>query len=113
MPINQTEPAQYLQDSQLDSNHEFEVTAVNPNTESTRLDGIHSHPQDSHAPHHTRQKLTIWTSTDIRENPATNRACTLGIAEAQPDRKMRSDTSEVNWTKHEGMHGACPMASEN
>ena len=56
MPINQTEPAQYSQDSQLDSDHEFEITAVIPNTESTRLDGIHSHPQDSHVPCHTRQK---------------------------------------------------------
>ena len=56
MPISQTESAQYSQDSQSDSNHEFEVTAVNPNTESTRLDGIHSRPQDSHALHHTRQK---------------------------------------------------------
>ena len=56
MPINQTEPAQYSQDSQSDSDHEFEVTAVKPNAESTRLDGIHSHPQDSHAPCHTRQR---------------------------------------------------------
>ena len=56
MPINQTEPVQYSQDSQLDSDHEFEVTAVNPNAESTRLDGALSHPQDSHAPHHTRSK---------------------------------------------------------
>ena len=54
MPINQTEPAQYSQDSQSDSDHE--VTAVKPNAENTRLDGIHSHPQDSHTPHHTRQK---------------------------------------------------------
>ena len=56
MPINQTEPAQYSQDSQSDSDHEFEVTAVNPNAESTRLDGAHSHPQDSHMPCHTRLK---------------------------------------------------------
>ena len=56
MPINQTEPAQYSQDSQSDSDHEFEVTTVKPNAESTRLDGIHSHPQDSHAPRHTKQK---------------------------------------------------------
>ena len=56
MPINQTEPAQYSQDSQSDSNHKFEVTAIKPNTESTRLDGIYSRPQDSHAPCHTRQK---------------------------------------------------------
>ena len=56
IPINQTELAQYSQDSQWDSDHEFEVTAVNPNAESTRLGGIHSHPQDSHMPCHTRQK---------------------------------------------------------
>ena len=56
MPVNQTKPAQYSQDSQSDSNHEFKVTAVKPNAESTRLDGIHSCPQDSHTPHHTRQR---------------------------------------------------------
>ena len=56
MPVNQTEPAQYSQDSQSDSDHKFEVTAVKPNAESTRLDGIHSHLQDSQVPHHTRQR---------------------------------------------------------
>ena len=56
MPVNQTKPAQYLQDSQSDSDHEFEVTAVKPNAESTRLDGIHSHPQDSNALCHTKQR---------------------------------------------------------
>ena len=56
MPINQTKPAQYSQDSQLDSDHKFNITTVNPNVESTRLDGAHSHPQDSHALHHTRPK---------------------------------------------------------
>ena len=56
MPVNQTKPAKYSQDSQSDSDHEFKVTAVKPNAESTRLDGIHSHPQDSHAPCHTRQR---------------------------------------------------------
>ena len=35
MPVNQTKPAQYSQDSQSDSNHKFEVTAVKPNIEST------------------------------------------------------------------------------
>ena len=56
MPINQTEPAQYSQDSQLGSDHDFDVTTVNPNAESTRLDGAHSRPQDSHMPCHTRLK---------------------------------------------------------
>ena len=56
MPINQTEPAQYSQDSQSDSDHEFDVMTVNPNVESTRLDGTHSFPQDSHVLCHTRLK---------------------------------------------------------
>ena len=56
MPITQTESAQYSQDFQSDSDHEFNVTTVNPNVESTRLDSAHSHPQDSHAPCHTRLK---------------------------------------------------------
>ena len=56
MPVNQTKPAQYSQDSQSDSDHEFKVTAVKPNAERTRLDGIHSCPQDSHTLHHTRQR---------------------------------------------------------
>ena len=56
MPITQTEPAQYSQDSQLDSDHELNVTTVNPDAESTRLDGTHSRPQDSHMLHHTKPK---------------------------------------------------------
>ena len=56
MPITQTEPAQYSQDSQSDSDQDFNVTTVNPNAESTRLDGAHSHTQDSHVPHHTKPK---------------------------------------------------------
>ena len=56
MPINQTEPAQYSQDSQSDSDQEFDVTTVNQNAESTRLDGAHSCPQDRHTPCHTRLK---------------------------------------------------------
>ena len=51
MPITQTEPAQYSQDSQSDSDQDFNVMTVNPNVEST-----HSCPQDSHMPHHTKLK---------------------------------------------------------
>ena len=113
MPINQTEQAQYSQDSQSDSNQEFEVMAVNPNAESTRLDGNHSHPKDRHTPCHQNKRPTIWNSMEIKGNLATNRAHTPGIAISQPARKTRSDTFEVSWTKHEGMHRACPMTSEN
>ena len=56
MPITQTEPAQYSHDSQSDSDQDFDVMTVNPNTESTRMDGAHSRPQDSHAPHHVKLK---------------------------------------------------------
>ena len=59
------------------------------------------------------RRPTTWTSMDIREHLVTNRARTPGIAIAQPARKTRSDTSKVSWTKHEGMHEACPMTSEN
>ena len=56
MPITQTEPVQYSQDSQSDSDQDFYVTTVNPNAESIRLDSAHSCPQDSHMPHHTKPK---------------------------------------------------------
>ena len=56
MPITQTKPAQYLHDSQSDSNQDFDVMTVNPNAESTRMDGAHSCPQDGHTPHHARPK---------------------------------------------------------
>ena len=56
MPITQTEQAQYLHDSQSDSDQDFDFTTVNPNAESTRMDGTHSRPQDGHVPHHTKLK---------------------------------------------------------
>ena len=64
---------------------------------------------------HTIQsrRLTTWTSTDTREHLVNYRARTPGIAIAQPAEKMKSDTSEVNWTKHEGMQEACQMTLEN
>ena len=56
MPITQTEPAQYSHDSQSDSDQDFDMMTVNSNAESTRMDGAHSHPQDSHVPHHAKPK---------------------------------------------------------
>ena len=56
MPITQTETAQYSHDSQSDSDQDFDVTTVNPNVESTRMDSTHSHPQDGHMPHLTKPK---------------------------------------------------------
>ena len=110
MPITQTELAQYSHHSQLDSDQDFDITTVNPNTESTRMDGAHSHPQDGHTPHHTKLKAD---SMDIKEHPATYRACTSGIATVQPAEKTKSGTSEVSWTMHVEMLKACQMTSEN
>ena len=56
MLITQTKPAQYSHDSQSDSNQDFDITTVNPNVESMRMDGAHSHPQDGHTLHHTKPK---------------------------------------------------------
>ena len=56
MPITQTKPAQYSHDSQSDSDQDFNVTTVNPNVESMRMDSTHSRPQDSHALYHTKLK---------------------------------------------------------
>ena len=56
MPITQAKQAQYSHDSQSDSNQDFDVTMVNPNAESMRMDGTHSCPQDCHTLHHIRPK---------------------------------------------------------
>ena len=56
MPITQTEPAQYSHNSQSDSNQDFDMMTVNSSTESTWMNGAHSHPQDGHKPHHARLK---------------------------------------------------------
>ena len=56
MPVTQIKPAQYSHDSQSDSDQDFDVTTVNPNAESMRMDGAQSHPQDGHMPHHVRPK---------------------------------------------------------
>ena len=67
------------------------------------------------AMHHTiqSQRLTVWTSMDIKEHLANYRARTSGIAAAQPAEKTKSDTFEVSWIKHKGTHEACQMTLEN
>ena len=56
MLITQTEQAQYSHDSQSDSDQDFDMMTVNPNVESTWMDGTHSRPQDVNTPHHIRPK---------------------------------------------------------
>ena len=98
MPINQTEPAQYSQDSQSDSDHEFEVTAVKPNAESTRLDGIHSHPQDSHVPCHTRQKTDNMDQHGHQGKPGNHQGpyTRHGRSPASQEDKIRHLQSELD-----------------
>ena len=106
MPINQTKPTQYSQDS----DHEFEVTAVNPNAESTRLDGAHSRPQDSHAPHHTRPKTDNMDQHGHQGAPGDQQGPYTGHSHSPANQE---DEIRHLRTKHEGTHGACPMTSEN
>ena len=82
MPVNQTEAAQYSQDSQSDSDHEFKVTAVKPNAESTRSDGIHSCPQDSHAPHHTRQRTDDMDQHGHQGTPSNQQGSYAGHSQS-------------------------------
>ena len=87
MPVNQTKPAQYSQDSQLDSDHEFEVTA-----ESTRLDGINSHPQDSQVLCHMRQR-----TNDMDQNGHQG---TPGGQQGPYARHSRSPASQEDEIRH-------------
>ena len=92
MPITQTEPAQYSQDSQSDSNHEFNVTTVNPNAESTRLDSAHGHPQDSHVLHHTKPKVDNMDQHGHQEVP--------GDLQGPYTRHSRSSASQKDEIRH-------------
>ena len=92
MPVNQTEPAQYSQDSQSDSDHDFEVTAVKPNAESTRLDGVHSHPQDSHTPCNMRQRTNDMDQHGHQESPCDQQGPYTGHG--------RSPTSQEDEIRH-------------
>ena len=113
MPINQTEQAQYSQDAQSDSDQEFDVTAVNPNTESTRLDGTHSQPKDSNTPHNIRQKTDNMDQHGHQGKPGDQQGPYTGHSRspASQEDEIRHLKSELD--QHEGTHGACPMTSEN
>ena len=114
MPITQTEPAQYSHDSQLDSDQDFDVTTVNQNAESTRMDGTHSCLQDGHAPHHTKPKADSMDQHMHQGVPGDLQGPYIRcIAAVQPAERMKSGTSEMNQTKHEEMHEVCQMTSEN
>ena len=107
MPITQTEPAQYSHDSQSDSDQDFDVKTVNPNAESTSMDGAHSHPQDDHVPHHVKPRANSMDQHAHQGAPGNLQGPTLGIAAVLPAKRTKSGTSEMNWTKHEETHEVC------
>ena len=96
MPVTQTEPAQYLHDSQSDSDQDFDMTTVNPNAESTWMDGTHSCPQDSHTPHHARPKVDNLDQHAHQVHPATYRDHTSDIAAVLPAGRTKLGTSKTN-----------------
>ena len=96
MPISQTEPAQYSQDSQSDSDHEFDVMTVNPNAESTRLDGTHSQPQDSHVPCHTGPKANNMAQHGHQGMPGDLQGLYTGHS-----RSSASQEDEINHLRSE------------
>ena len=113
MPITQTEPVQYLHDFQSDRDQDFDITTVNPNAESTRMDCTHSCPRDGHVPHHVKPKANSVDQHMHQGVPGNLQGPTSGIATVQPAERTKSGTSEMNWTKHEETHKVCWMTSEN
>ena len=103
MPINQTEQGQYSQDSQSDSDQEFEVTAVNPNAESTRLDGNHNHPQDSHAPCHTKPMTNIMDQHGHQGKPSDHQGPYAGHSHssASQEDEIRHLQSELDQARRD------------
>ena len=89
MPITQTEPAQYLHDSQSDSNQDFDVTTVNPNAESTRMDGAHSRPQDGHTPHHARLKANNMDQHMHQVSPSDLQGLYIGHSHSPASREEK------------------------
>ena len=100
MPITQTEPAQYLHDSQLDSDQGFDVTTVNPNLESTRMDSTHSCPQDGHTPHHAKPKAdsmdqhTLQGAPGNLQGPYTRHSCSPASREDEI-RHLRNELDQA------------------
>ena len=88
MPITQTELAQYSHDSQSDSDQDFDVTTVNPNAESTRMDGTHSRPQDGHAPHHTKPKADSMDQHAHQVAPGDPQGPYIGHSQSPASREV-------------------------
>ena len=103
MPITQTESAQYSHDSQLDSDQDFDIMTVNPNAESTRMDGTHSRPQDSHAPHHTKPKADSMDQHRHQGVPGDLQGLYIGhsCSQASQEDKIRHLRSELDQARRD------------
>ena len=103
MSINQTKTAQYSQDSQSDSDQDFDITTVNPNVESTRLDSAHSHPQDSHMPHHTKPKTDNMDQHRHQEAPSDHQGPYIGHSRspASQEDRIRHLRSELDQARRD------------
>ena len=108
MPVNQTEPAHFSEDSQSDSGQDFEVTTVKPNTESTRLDGIHSSSQDNHAPHHMRLRAKDMDQHGHQGMPSNQQGPYTGHSRSPASQEDKIKHLRGKLTKHGGTQGACP-----
>ena len=87
MPITQTESAQYSHDSQSDSDQDFNVMTVNPNAESTRMDGAHSCPHDSHTPHHMKPKANSMDQHAHKGVPSNLQGLYIGHSRSPASRE--------------------------
>ena len=68
------------------------MTTVNPNAESTRLDGTHSRPQDSHTPHFTKLKTDNMDQHGHQGSP--------GSQQGPYTRHSRSSASQEDEIRH-------------
>ena len=106
MQITQTEPAQYSHNSQSDSDQDFNIMTVNPNAESTRVDGTHSHPQDSHTPHHTKPKANSMDQHGHQGAPGELQGSYIGhsCSPASREDEIRHLRSELDQTQRDAQN---------
>ena len=103
MPITQTEPVQYSHDSQSDSDQDFDVTTVNPNAESTRMNSTHSHPQDGHMQHPTKLKANSMDQHGHQGAPGDLQGLYIGhsCSPASREDKIRHLQSELDQARRD------------
>ena len=69
-------------------------TAVKLSAESTRLDGINSHPQDSHVPCHTRQRTDDMDQHGHQETPGGHQGPYAGHSRSPASQEDEMDQAQ-------------------